>query len=242
MTVFDLDPTLRWMFCLTHPDDEISIAAFIRQLVDNGNEVWLSWTHRTEVREAEARRVAEVLGISADRLVFHEGTDGLICEELEALKPGFARMFSHAKPDRVVCGAFEQGHLDHDATNWLVCNTFEGPIFEVPFYHTYCTRAQSINRFSDPAEQSSLLLNEQDQLFKRNIAKMYPSQNIWMLLVLHEVWTAVRFRRVFLFRRELMRLKTNYNFETPHHPPSLAARVSKSKSWARWLRAMERVK
>ena len=47
MTLFDADIGERWLFCMTHPDDEISICAWIRRLTDAGVDVFLSWTHST---------------------------------------------------------------------------------------------------------------------------------------------------------------------------------------------------
>ena len=49
---------------------------------------------------------------------------------MPGLLSSFRAMMARVKPDRVVCGAFEQGHLDHDATHWLVTHSFDGPVFE----------------------------------------------------------------------------------------------------------------
>ncbi|MEA2552601.1 MAG: hypothetical protein QOJ65_777, partial [Fimbriimonadaceae bacterium] len=151
MKAFDTNPKLRWLFCMTHPDDEISICAWIRHLTQQGNEVHISWTHSNPTREAEARAVSLLLGVPNKHLHFLHSTDGRIPEEMPILLRKFQNLMDEVRPDRVCCGAFEQGHLDHDATNFLVRHSFHGPIFEIPFYHTYLTRFQRLNRFAHPA-------------------------------------------------------------------------------------------
>src|SRR5436309_3061988 len=109
--VFDVDPNLRWAFCMTHPDDEISICAWIKRLVENGNEVFLSWTHSTPSREAEARAAAALMGITEEHLTFFEAPDAGVVDHLGTLLPRFADFLTRIRPDRVCCGAFEQGHI-----------------------------------------------------------------------------------------------------------------------------------
>src|SRR5690348_12808739 len=101
--IFDPDPTIRWAFCMTHPDDEISICAWIRWLVQNGNDVFLSWTHSTEKREAEGRAVATLLGIPDERLKFFGAPDGDVVDHIAHLIEEFRDWFSIIEPDRVCC-------------------------------------------------------------------------------------------------------------------------------------------
>ena len=223
---------------MTHPDDEISICAFIRQLVLNGNDVFMSWTHSKPVREKEARAVAALLGICQDRLRFFNATDGSVCEEIPELLPQFSAWVREARPDRICCGAFEQGHIDHDATNYLVSHSFSGPIFEIPFYHTYTTRLQTLNRFSDPRGEEIHPLDEDDREFKLKVAKSYPSQNIWKILVWYEMSQNLRGRRQMLMKSERMRLQTHFNYRQPNHPPRIASKVRRCETWRRWKAAM----
>lgn len=240
MTGFDHNPQLRWLFCMTHPDDEISICAWMRRLVRQGNPVYVSWTHSIPVREQEARDVARMIGIPQEHLLFHGATDGSVCDEMGALRPTFQAMMDQVKPDRVACGAFEQGHLDHDATNWLVHQTFPGPVLEIPFYHTYLTRLQRLNRFSDPRGQHILPLEPDEQRFKKAIARQYPSQNIWRVLLGYEAWQTVQLRKIELAKTERMRYQTHSDFLNPNHPERLADAVRKSASWRRWEAAVRR--
>ena len=201
----------------------------------------MSWTHSTPIREAEARRGAERLGVEPHRLHFFAATDGSVCDEITELKPKFKELMAGIRPDRVACGAFEQGHLDHDSTNYLVNQTFSGPVLEIPFYHTYLTRLQTMGRFSDPKGEELLPLSPDEQRFEKEFAKGFPSQNIWQVLLGYEAWQVVRGRRVELAKSDRMRLQTHRDFRTPNHPPDLRAKVEASAPWQRWLAALDQL-
>ncbi|MCC7229542.1 MAG: PIG-L family deacetylase [Fimbriimonadaceae bacterium] len=240
MTVFDSNSSLRWLFCMTHPDDEISICAWIKHLTSIGAEVYINWTHSPPVREAEARIVSTILGVPDSNLTFMGATDGSVCEEMEGLLPKFRLLMERVKPDRVCCGAFEQGHLDHDATNFLVNQTFDGPVLEIPLYHSYVTRLQKINTFAEMSGAEIRPLTPSEQALKLQIAKAFRSQNIWSVLWWYEVWQAVQFKPVALRKRELMRRQVHTDFARPNLPEDLAAKVIQSASWRRWKSAVER--
>lgn len=239
MTVFDTDPKLVWLFCMTHPDDELSIAAWASRLVAQGNPVWMSWTHDTAVRMEEARAAAALIGISRERLFFHHGTDGRIPEEMPALLPHFNHMVESVRPDRVVCGAFEQGHLDHDATNLLVNRVFGGLILEAPFYHTYLTRLPQIGWFANGGGEA-IALTAAERALKRTLLRTYPSQRIRSNLM----WAELRNRlkgRGSLLSEERLRVQIHKDFLRPNLPPALSTRVERSPQWARWQKAAQAI-
>lgn len=240
MSLFDPHPSLRWLFCMTHPDDEISICAWIHRLARAGNEVHISWTHSNRVRESEARAAALLMGVPDRNLHFFGATDGSVCDEIPQLLPRFQEMMRQVRPDRVCCGAFEQGHVDHDATNFLVNHTFDGPVYEIPFYHTYLTRFQTLNRFSDGRGQEILELDRDEQIFKTTIARQYPSQNIWSVLLWYEISQNARLRPMLLSKTERMRIQTHHDYLHPNHPPKLARRVVRCRAWRRWRVAARR--
>ncbi len=242
MKVFDDDPARRWLFCLTHPDDEISICAWIRRLTKNGNEVFMSWTHSNDVREREGRAAALVLGVPQRNLYFFGAQDGQACDHIPQLLPEFEKMMLAVRPDRVACGAFEQGHIDHDTTNFLVNHSFDGPVLEIPFYHTYLTRFQTLNRFSQGRGQEIIELDRDERRLKTMVARQYPSQNIWSVLLWYEIWQRARLRPIELTRTERMRVQTHHAFDRPSHPAPLARRVQRSPHWHRWVRALAAVR
>ncbi len=240
MTAFDTDSNLRWLFCMTHPDDEISICAWIKRLIDSGGIVYLSWTHSTPVREKEARAAAARMGVAMTRIHFFEAPDGDVVDHLDSLLPRFRDWIGHTHPDRICCGAFEQGHLDHDATNLLVNTAFEGPVFEIPFYHAYLSRIQRINRFASPESEEVLELTPQEASFKREMAKSYPSTNIRSVLTSYQALQIVKRSGEDLALTERMRLQTHKDFLTPNLPAKLASRVKISSRWRRWEQAVSR--
>lgn len=239
MNLIDFKTPRKWLFCMTHPDDEISVCATMRRLVQAGHEVRLSWTHSPDFRLQEGIAAAAMIGISDGKLYHHNSTDGDTCDEMAMLLPSFRAMMRDAHPDIVVCGAFEQGHLDHDATNWLVNQTFGGTVLEVPFYHTYFRpQIQRINQFSDPSGQEIIHLDKTEQRFKLDFAKQFKSQNIWQVLLTFEVVSTLLLQPAKLRKRELFRRQTHRDFRTPNHPERIARKVEKSDQWRRWLEAV----
>jgi LmbE family N-acetylglucosaminyl deacetylase len=226
---------------MTHPDDEISICILIHRLVQNGNYVSVSWTHSCELREKESRSVMEFLGVSENHLDFIEGTDGRICDEIKRHLPIFKDLAKMRNPDVVVCGAFEQGHLDHDATNYLVHQSFNCQILETPFYHAYDVfplKYQVFNRFSRDAGVERVSLTKNEQRLKKQIAKMYKSQNIWQLLLGYEISQIIQFKKPDLCRREFLREANHKDFISPNHDPALAKKIVNTHSWQRWMSSM----
>jgi LmbE family N-acetylglucosaminyl deacetylase len=224
---------------MTHPDDEISICVWIKTLIDNGNEVFISWTHSNPVREKEGRAAAALMGVPAANLIFFGAKDQGIVDQIPDLLEDFRLWFDEIKPDRVACGAFEQGHIDHDATNYIVNRTFKGPVFEIPFYHSYLVRLQRINQFADPRGEEIRRLDKIEQRFKKQIAKQYPSQNIWSVLLWYEVLQGSKLKRFELAQAERMRLQTHKDFLTPNLPPRMASRVRRCAIWKRWEHAIQ---
>ncbi|MBV6459015.1 MAG: hypothetical protein HONBIEJF_02154 [Fimbriimonadaceae bacterium] len=240
MKAFDPDPTLRWLFWMIHPDDELAICAWIRQLVRNGAEVHLAWTHRTEVRELEGRAAAAALGVPDHRLTFLNGRDGHVVEQLDDLLPEIQRTITTINPNRLVTAAFEQGHLDHDATNLLVNAAWRGPVLEVPLYHAYTGWYQTLNRFSRPDGEEIWPLDDEARQFKKRLARTgYPSQTIWRIGVWYEVAHRVQGGSANLLREERMRWQTATDYLKPNHPEPIASRILETEHWRRWVRAVE---
>lgn len=223
---------------MTHPDDEISICAWIKRLTASGADVWISWTHATVRRQVEAEAAAENLGVPLQKLFFHGGTDGFVCSEMGKLLPSFQAMIAKAKPDRIACGAFEQGHLDHDATNCLVHQCFDGPVFEIPFYYPYLTRLPRVNRFETDKGQEVIKLTKAEAKFKRGYAKSFPSQRIFANMIFANMKAKLTGDGS-LSGSESMRLQTWTDFRNPQHSPRLAARINESENWKYWIECLQ---
>jgi hypothetical protein len=70
------------------------------------------------------------------------------------------------------------------------------------------------------------------------VARQFPSQNIWKVLLWYEIYQKARLRPGVLIKTERMRLQTHRNFMVPNHPLRLAARVTRSPIWQRWIKAV----
>ena len=242
MTCFDPNPNLRWLFCFTHPDDEIAMAGWLRVLAEAGAEVHVAWTHSNPVREAEARDAMHHLGVPGERLTFLGATDQHVVDEIPQLLPRFRELGQAVRPDRVVCGAFEQGHIDHDATNFIVKKSMNSAlILEFPLYHPYSRRLMTVNRFASATGQEILPLSRTQQKHKTLTAKKYPSQRIWQILWWYEALGYLTFQPKRLFADERLRVQTHFDYRRPNLPPNMAEEVQRTSTWHRWLAAMQKL-
>jgi LmbE family N-acetylglucosaminyl deacetylase len=244
MKLFDTNPQLRWLFCFTHPDDEISICAWMKRLVDAGVDVWASWSVSDSIREAEARNVMRLLGVTQENLFFFKYPDGKACDHIQELTNSLQEVITVVLPDRIAMGAFECGHLDHDSTNFAVYHATQKNkksdmvLLEIPFYHTYLTRVPVINRFADSEGQEVLSLSKVERNLKIQVSKSYPSQNIAKLLFWYSVYGWLRMKPPRLQHTERLRLQTHCDYRIPNLPTYLRDKVLASSKWKHWLRAI----
>lgn len=188
----------------------------------------------------------EMIGVPQNNLYFHSLPDGRLCSHLEPLVQKWTKVVREVMPHRIVVGAFECGHLDHDATNFAVSQACESmrktslSIFEVPFYHTYLTRIPVINRFADAEGEEVITLTEDEQKMKIRASRMYRSQRIGLYLTGYTLLKTMSLRPVRLYATERMRLQTHSNFFEPNLPRDLAEKVKRSEKWRQWLEAMKR--
>lgn len=235
---FELRLNERVLFAFSHPDDEMVVAAFIGRLARQGTPVRFCWLHSTPVREAESRAAMSRLGLGGEHLTFFSAADGKILESIPNLQPELQGLIGSFRPTRIVTLAFEQGHIDHDATNFLVNRCFDGPIFEVPCYHTYLTRIPRILRFADPAGEETIDLSPEEQRLKRSLLRLYDSQSLRRKVMLYEVLLRLTFRDAALFAKERMRLQGRIDYTRPNHPEPMASKVEASAMWRHWMRAV----
>lgn len=235
MKAFDIG-VKRWLFFFTHPDDEISIVAWIKRLCDAGATVHCAWTVSKPIREAEARAMVGSLGVPQENMHFFEAPDGNACDHIPEIIEFAKGVIATAQPDRIALGAFECGHIDHDSTNVAVAhaNQQRAPMFEIPFYHTYLTRIPVINRFADPSGEEVIQLSQEERALKIRASRGYKSQNIGSLLFWYSALSLIKLKPQALYKTERMRLQTHFEFNTPNLPDSLKTQVFRSAKYRRF--------
>ena len=239
LKVFDLS-IKRWLFFFTHPDDEISIVAWIKRLCDSGATVHCAWTVSKPVREAEARAMVGSLGVPQENMHFYDAPDGDACDHIPEVIQFANGVIETAQPDRIALGAFECGHIDHDSTNFAVAhaNQQRVPMFEIPFYHTYLTNVPVINRFADPSGEELIQLSPTEQTLKVRASRAYKSQNIGSLLFWYTALNLGKLKPAALCKTERMRLQLCFDYLTPNLPPKLCAAVQQSEKFRRFALAI----
>lgn len=226
----------KWLFCFTHPDDEISIIAWMKRLVDSGADVYAGWSVSNPIREKEAVAMMNLIGIERDNLFFFDMPDGDACDHFRKLAESWEWAIKVADPRRIVVGAFECGHIDHDTTNAAVYEASKGsiPMFEVPFYHTYLTKIPVINRFADPVGEEVIALGAEDRKLKVAASRAYRSQNIGSLLRWYSILGFCKLSPPRLEQSERMRLQTYFDYSIPNLPDPLRTRVESSAKFQRF--------
>lgn len=232
---FDDSLSHRWFFCMTHPDDELAIAGWIHHLTSKQIPVWMCWTHSTPRRELESREAAQRLGVSQENLFFLNAPDRGVLQSLPTLIPTLQNILEEIQPTRIACGAFEQGHIDHDATNLIINQVASCPVLEIPFYHTYITRMPIMGKFANSQDQEIRHLSKEEVKLKIELAKTgYPSQKIWKNVFYHEIRQGLLLQPRTLATIEKMRFQTHFDFFTPHLPSFKKILIKQTKYWKQW--------
>ena len=239
LKAFDLS-VRRWLFFFTHPDDEISIIAWLKRLCNSGSTVHCAWTVSNPTRAGEARAMLGRIGVPAENLHFYEAPDGNACDHIRLIADFASWVIDRTEPQRIALGAFECGHIDHDSTNVSVAyaNKQRIPTLEIPFYHTYLTRIPVINRFADHSGQEILELDSHEQKLKVEASRAYKSQNIGSLLYWYTWLNWVKLSPAALCKTERMRLQTHFDFTTPNLPQKLRSQVEASAKFRRFRDAV----
>ncbi|MEJ2718804.1 MAG: PIG-L family deacetylase [Deltaproteobacteria bacterium] len=184
------------LFLFAHPDDECAIAGTMRQLLANGSEfhgMWVTSGGRfdlAERRESELMQAMTVLGLPLSRVHLLRLPDLGLLDTLEDACDRVVRFMTEMRPAAVFVNAFEGGHPDHDAVNFVAYEArsragLQPRLFEFPLYNgcgpLHHWRWQ-INRFP-PSGSPALYtqLDNDDIDCKYRIMRTYSSQ--WMFMI-----------------------------------------------------------
>jgi LmbE family N-acetylglucosaminyl deacetylase len=191
-----LDKNAKYLFIFAHPDDEVVIAGTMKQLLDGGAEVEAAWVTcgdyfgNIETRLAELARVTTILGLREDSIHLLRLPDLGLVRMLNQAVDKVADMLKSVKPDAIFANAYEGGHPDHDAVNFLAYEAsyradIKPKLYEFPFYNAtgsllYCH--WRLNAFPDdgiPVLHNPL--SESEIKCKLRTIRTYVSQ--WMYMI-----------------------------------------------------------
>ena len=190
----------RWLFLFAHTDDDTLINGSMKKILFNGGQVFPVWIlsgfspKGIEIREAEANKAMDLLGVPKENRFFLGGPAFFILH----LKYTFEKLrdiVDHIKPDKIMTPAFEGGHVDHDTTNFLAMKIAhdvkqKNPavlLYEYPLYNGAGPAWRwwwNINVFPNESHSKDILYNKlsnEDVDLKYKIMKIYKSQ--WMYMI-----------------------------------------------------------
>ena len=108
MRAFEVQRGERVLFAFTHPDDELTVTAFMGRLLAQGVPFHVSWSHSTPVREAESRAALATIGVRQEDMTFFDAPDGRVVDAIAVLRPKLCGLIQRIAPTRIVTHAFEQ--------------------------------------------------------------------------------------------------------------------------------------
>jgi LmbE family N-acetylglucosaminyl deacetylase len=184
------------LFLFAHPDDECAIAGTMRQVLTKGAKLHAIWATSggrfglAERRESELAQALTILGLPQSRAHLLRLPDLGLMDVLGDASDRVAQIMKEVQPAAVFANAFEGGHPDHDAVNFLAYEAraragIQPQLFEFPLYNGSGPLRRwrwHINRF--PQGNSSALYNlldDDDIECKYRIMRTYSSQ--WMFMI-----------------------------------------------------------
>ncbi len=192
----NLSPHARYLFLFAHPDDEVLISGTMKLLVEAGAEVYAAWTTsgdkfvKREIRESELQQSMDILGLDESRIHLLRYSDLGMVAMLEEAAESATSLLSDIKPDIIFANAYEGGHPDHDAVNFLAYESsarlgVTPDLFEFPLYNgtgTFFRWKWRINHFppGGPAVLHNPLSDDAIRC-KYEMMKAYSTQKLYMV-------------------------------------------------------------
>ncbi|MFH0959371.1 MAG: PIG-L deacetylase family protein [Pseudomonadota bacterium] len=186
----------RALFVFAHPDDDVFITGTMKKYILSGlgiRAVWLTsggYFGGQKRREQELTRAASELGLLSQDYDLLRFPDLGLMNSMNNAALELSAILCDFKPDKIFVTAFEGGHPDHDAANFIVHDAsirseLKCDIFEFPLYNgagSLLTWRWRINSFP-PGGPSPLFqpLQETEINCKYKSMKIYSSQ--WMYMV-----------------------------------------------------------
>jgi len=222
----------RFIFVFAHPDDDVFAAGLMKRLLSSGIEtfgVWLTsggYLGGQNRRESELRRSTSLLSLPQDHCAMLRFPDLGLIDSMDEASSKLSEIFRNYKPQNIFVTAFEGGHPDHDAANFIVYEArfrsqLNCRLFEFPLYNgsgPFLTWRWRINSFPPGGPETFFQpLTPSEIDCKRKMMKIYSSQ--WMYMIPAQL---ARSRAVLLRQGEpYRRCPDNRDHTLPPHPGKL---------------------
>jgi len=220
----------RILVLVPHPDDEvvgcgaaigralrscsgkttIILAAYLTTGVPAGEQLW-PWqrkdhAQRVERRRLEAKRAAELLGVQP--LFFQDIPTRQLKQFLSPTRAHLVEFVREQRIETLWTPAYEGGHQDHDATNFLASTLRDAvDVWEFSEYNYFHGRVRSHEFIAPSGAEHVILLDDAERLRKKQLLAIYTSERGNLGYVGAE--------------REVFRPLVRYDYSRPPHPGKL---------------------
>jgi LmbE family N-acetylglucosaminyl deacetylase len=193
ITSFDAEHVV---FLLAHPDDELLMSGLIHFLVVSCIPVRLAWLTSGDLfgkgalREKELAVAADLLRIGSDRRYLFRLPDMGLTSRLRDAMDCVEMLIDRARPTHVFVPAYEGGHPDHDALNFVAYTVWRRRdrsfrLLEFPLYNgtgPFFFLWLRVNSFPPGTKNiEKHILNAKEIALKSQLIKIYSSQPRSML-------------------------------------------------------------
>ena len=204
------------LFVFAHPDDELAVVITLKRMREEGVEVHCVWvtdgriTADPKVREEEAGKVMNLLGVPKDNLNFLRYEDGQSVYSMKEIIDALSKIIKKVNPHQIYVDAFEGGHMDHDTTHFTTVQAVKRldlniPLYEFPQYNNYYKFIfkKYATFIPDKEPIQCLPLTWSDLFLKLKILRMYSSQKntirellIFFLFNIRKIKRGETFRKI----------------------------------------------
>jgi N-acetylglucosamine malate deacetylase 1 len=191
-----LDPRKRYLFLFAHPDDEVLIAGTMKSLLSAGAFIHAAWISSGDYfggrhrREGELAAAMRILGVPEHRVSLLRLPSLGLLRRLPECCDRVAEIINSTGPDTIIVTAFEGGHPDHDAVNFIAyaglgMTSVRAELVEFPLYNgtgPFYKFGWKINGFPlDGKEVLFCPLDDASIRCKYEMMRAYSSQWMYML-------------------------------------------------------------
>lgn len=201
----------RILILIPHPDDEVvgACGAMLRAQTQGSKIFGLYLTtgissrkKEAALRREEAKKVAGLLNIHA--VAFEEIPSRRLKNHLHEVEKKIAATIEDCEIDRLWVPAYEGGHQDHDAANFLASRFKKAlPVWEFSEYHFFGGKTYSNDFFKLTGDEKKVELTKEESQIKKRALSLYKSE-----------WFNLRMVRPSL-TQEALRPLSRYDYSKP---------------------------